>query len=112
LLVGRGIAPATAGFIISAYWLALTVGRFSIGALAHWVTARRVLAGAVVGGLVGTVALWAAGGCEPGSTTSVVVNAVAVVVIGASLSGVFPSLVALTPDRLGTEGAASAIGWQ
>jgi fucose permease len=112
LLVDRGIEPATAGLIISAYWLALTAGRFSIGALARRVTARQVVAGAVVGALIGTTALWVVGSLAAGSTSSGVANAIAVVVIGASLSGVFPSLVALTPDRLGTEGAASAIGWQ
>jgi fucose permease len=107
LLVSRGISEGVAGLGVSAYWLALTVGRFSIGAAGRRVSPRQVLAGAVTGAIVGTSLLWF-GGVGPNGAVSLA----AMVVIGACLAGVFPSLVALTPDRLGTEGASAAIGWQ
>jgi fucose permease len=109
LLVDRGISTGLAGFAVSAYWLALTVGRFSIAAAGRRVTPRQVVAGASAGAVVGTTLLWAGGA---GASPSTPVSLAAMIVIGASLAGIFPSLVALTPDRLGTEGAASAIGWQ
>jgi fucose permease len=109
LLVDRGIDTGQATFGIVVYWSALTVGRFSIAAIGRRVTPRQVLAAAIIGAIAGTLVLWAGGA---GSTPSTGLSIAALVVIGGSLAGIFPSLVALTPDRLGTDGAAAAIGWQ
>jgi fucose permease len=41
-----------------------------------------------------------------------VVALLGLVIIGGALAGVFPALVALTPERVGEEMAGHVIGWQ
>jgi fucose permease len=50
------------------------------------------------------VGLW----LQPGTAATVA----GFVVLGAALAGVFPALVALTPDRIGQHRAQRVIGWQ
>jgi fucose permease len=42
----------------------------------------------------------------------VAVKVIGFVILGAALGGVFPALIALTPDRVGSEHAARVIAWQ
>lgn len=103
LLVERGAPVTTAGYLASAYWFALTVGRFINGAVGTRLSPLRALAGAVVGALVG-LSLVAFGGVVP--------TGLGLVVLGFSLAPIFPSLVALTPSRVGVARTPRAIGYQ
>ena len=99
----RGLDERAAGWVVSAYWAALTLGRFAIGAAGSRLTARRVL-DASIPAAVGVVVVVAAGGPA--------ITAVAVVVAGLCFAGVFPALVSLTPARFGARLAPSVMGWQ
>jgi fucose permease len=65
------------------------------GAVARWGTSLAVLATAVI---------W----LQPGPAATVG----GFVLLGGALAGVFPALVALTPDRVGQHQAQRVIGWQ
>lgn len=94
-----GMAPAMASMWVASYWAAMTVGRLWLGLAGHRLGPRRVLGGSVAGAIMGAVLLTA--GVASGLP-----------VLGASLASIFPTLVMVTPSRVGGEQAAGAIGWQ
>lgn len=49
LASGRGLPPAAAGMVVSAYWAMMFAGRILLGPVAQWAGASRVLALAVAG---------------------------------------------------------------
>jgi fucose permease len=103
LLTGRGLGDTAAGVCVTAYWGALALGRLGLGAVGPRLAPRQVVAGSVAGVAAGSVGLWLG---------PVAVSPVALVVMGASLAGIFPALTALTPARVGPERAPSVIGRQ
>jgi fucose permease len=82
---GRGVEVAVAGVMVGTYWAALTVGRIVFGQVAAVMSAEAVLR-------------W--------------VTFLGVVVLGFGLAPVFPTLVSVTPGRVGRRFAAQAIGFQ
>lgn len=98
----RGLGPLTASIWVSAYWVALTAGRLWLGLAGHRVPVHRLLRLAVAGALAAAVVLWTGGAAAPAG----------LLVAGLSLSVVFPLLMLLTPERVGAERAAAAVGWQ
>lgn len=99
----RSMSPSIAGISISVYWGMLTVGRIVFGAAANRIGIPRLLrlsmAGTVFSALLFLV-----------PTTSGSFAAVAL--MGLSLAAIFPTLMADTPNRVGPQQAASAIGLQ
>ena len=98
----RGLADLTASIWVSLYWVALTAGRLWLGLAGHRVPVHRLLRVAVAGAAGAAVLLWAGGPVAPAG----------LLVAGLALSVVFPLLMLLTPERVGAERAAAAIGWQ
>lgn len=103
LLTGRGLDTAAAGLSVTLYWGALAGGRLALGAIGSRVTPSQVLAGSMVGAVAGGVGLWVLPG---------VGGAVALVLLGLSLAGMFPALMALTPERVGPGRIHSVISAQ
>lgn len=104
LTLGRGIAPVTAGVIVSAYWGSLTGGRLlaaSVGARVpiQWLL-QRAVSGVAAGALLVQLNLGTA------------VTVIGVVLAGLACGPIFPTLVALTPARLGASHTANAVGFQ
>lgn len=63
---------------------------------------HRVLGLAVAGAAIAVLILWVGGPVAPAG----------LLVAGLALSGVFPLLMLLTPQRVGAKRAAAAVGWQ
>ena len=103
LVEQRDLTPTIAGLWVASYWGALTGGRLLMAVVAHRVAPARTLGGAALGALAGTLVLW----LDPAGA-----GAAGLPVIGLSLAPVFPTLVSLTPERLGAGRAAHAIGYQ
>jgi fucose permease len=100
---GRGMADRSAGAWMSSYWLALTAGRLALGFGGHRRSPNALLTASVLGSVAAAVVLW----LDPFG-----VGYVALAPLGFALAAVFPVLVAVTPERLGTHRAARAIGLQ
>lgn len=98
----RGIGQFAASVWVGVYWVGLTVGRLWLGVTGHRLSTSRLLVGAVSGATAGSLLLWLGGPAAPAG----------LVVAGLSLSVVFPLLMLLTPERVGPERAAAAVGWQ
>ena len=103
LVEQRDHAPTVAGLWVAAYWGALTGGRLLMAVVVHRVAAGHALGGAALGALAGTLVLW----LDPAGA-----GAAGLPLVGLSLAPVFPTLVSLTPERLGAGRAAHAIGYQ
>jgi len=98
------LGAGATGLATFGYWGALTLVRFGLA-----IPRRRSAPLVVVRWGCGTAAVGAALVWWRPAT---VVALVGLVIIGAALAGVFPALVALTPERVGEEMARHVIGWQ
>src|SRR5205085_7047388 len=105
LLQNRHENALLAGWIVSGYWLGLTLGRFILNNIAARL--RLGLSGLMytcMGGIIlGILILW----LIPG----IVASAIAFFLIGTSLGPVYPSTVALLPDLVPSRLLSSAMGF-
>jgi fucose permease len=105
----RGMATATAGLWVASYWGAITVGRLALSAVATRVGPDRILAFSMAGSVVGAALFWWDPGVGPGDGG---LGVLGLPLLGISLAGVFPTLVTLTPVRVGALAATRMIGYQ
>jgi fucose permease len=99
----RGLEIEAAGSWTSAYWASLTVGRLVLGSIVDRVGPDRMLRAGTVGALIG-VTLFASTWGPLGSF--------GLLLLGASLAPLFPTLMARTPARVGDSVAHHAVGFQ
>ncbi len=101
---GRGVDPKTAGFWVSFYWGSFTIGRMLIGVIVDRLGPRTLLRACMLGTVLGAVLIWWNPVME--------VSFIGLAIMGLSLAPLFPTLVAVTPDRVGQRHTANAIGFQ
>lgn len=104
LTLGRDVPATTAGLYVSLYWGSLMVGRILFGSVANRVPLIQTLRLCLMTSVVGALLLW----LEPTPALSVV----GLMLIGFAFAPIFASLISLTPGRVGTAHANSAIGFQ
>lgn len=102
LTEGRGLAVAAAGAWTAAYWASLTLGRVALGWVAEWWGPDRLLRRASLGVLAGVGLLVFAPGLS---------GRLGLLLLGASLAPVYPTLMARTPRRVGEEISGHAVGF-
>jgi len=100
----RAVTMMTAGFWVSVYWVALTVGRLLAGIAVGVVPANRLLRVCVAAMALGALAIWL--------NIANVVSFLGLGLLGLSSAPVFPSLIATTPLRLGSEHVGNGVGFQ
>lgn len=100
----RGVDLVLAGWWAGLFWGVFTVGRVGLGAIVDWVGPVRLLRICLGVALVGAVLMW-----QPWVNT---LSMVGMVLIGGALAPIFPTLVSLTPERVGEARAAHVIGYQ
>jgi fucose permease len=98
----QSMGELAASLFVAVYWVGLTVGRLWLGLAGHRMPVDRVLAGSVAGAIVAALVLWLGGPLAP----------LGLPIAGLALSVVFPLLMLVTPERVGAERAAAAVGWQ
>jgi fucose permease len=98
------LSASAAGLASFGYWGALTAVRIGLALPAKPVPARTVIRCGLLLAIAGCGLIW----LQPGP----VVVVLAFALLGASLAGVFPALIAVTPQRIGVERAQHAIAWQ
>ena len=99
----RGLGIEAAGSWTSAYWASLTVGRIVLGSVVDRVGPDRMLRAATVGAVIGVSVFVSAGGP---------LGNLGLLLLGASLAPLFPTLMARTPARVGDGVAHHAVGFQ
>ncbi len=103
LVDGRGRDAIAAGYVVSGYWLGLTIGRFVISPLAdRWgVSSGRMMLGCLGGTVVVALLTWVApGAVVPGGF----------VLLGFFLGPLFPTAMALLPTLTSAAAVPTAIG--
>jgi fucose permease len=104
LTQARGVPAATAGFWVSLFWIGLTVGRFGFGFVAEHARMVTLLRASLVAIALGT-SLFAL-------NLGAVATVVGLTVSGFAMAPIFPSLIAMTPARLGARHTGNAVGFQ
>jgi fucose permease len=99
-----GLSASSAGLAAFGYWGALTAMRIGLALPARPVSFRQVVGWGLAASVVAAALIW----WQP-STALVVAG---FVILGAALAGVFPALIAITPQRIGEQRARHAIAWQ
>ncbi|MBT1704919.1 MFS transporter [Chryseosolibacter indicus] len=104
LTKSRGIAEEQAGLWAGLYWGSLTVGRIIFGIALTRIPVKHVLTGAMAG-IVGGVVLFTI-------NINTLTTLAGISILGIANAPVFPSLISVTPERIGKEHTATAIGVQ
>jgi fucose permease len=104
LLDGRHEGALLAGWVVSGYWLGLTLGRFVLQNVAERlrIGVRRLIYGCMIAVGIGLVLIWLVP-VEP-------VVIVALALVGFFLGPIYPLMVAITPKLVAEELGPSAIG--
>lgn len=104
LTAARALPTTAAGLAVSGYWAGLTLGRLAAYATGARLGPLRLLHVSVVA-TVAALALYWWGRCPPAGVA-------ALAAAGVGLGPIFPSLVALTPRRVGEAVASRVVGLQ
>ena len=104
LLNARQQGTITAGWIVSGYWIGLTLGRFVLQSSAErfGVSNRRMMYACMLGCALGLLAIW----LLPGG----VMAGIGFLFVGFSIGPIYPLTVAITPRLVPARLAASVIG--
>jgi fucose permease len=98
------MSASSAGLASFGYWGALTAVRIGLALPAKPVLPRHVIGwGLAVSVVAAGLICW-----QPDTAVTVA----GFVILGAALAGVFPALIAITPQRIGERRAQHAIAWQ
>lgn len=100
---GRGLDADAAGAWVAAYWGGLTVGRLALSAAATRLGPQRVLGLSMAGAVVSCAVFW----WDPAG-----LGFLGLPCAGLSLAGIFPTLVTLTPHRIGAGQTTPVMGYQ
>ncbi len=98
------MSASSAGLAAFGYWGALTAVRIGLALPARPVPVRHVIGWGMAASTGAAALIW----WQP--STAVVVAGF--VILGAALAGMFPALIAITPQRIGERRAQHAIAWQ
>jgi len=99
----RGVGLEAAGGWTAAYWGSIAAGRVVLGFVVDRIGPDRLLRIATAGALAGSLAF---------TLSSGVAGRLGLVLLGASLAPMYPTLMGRTPARLGHEVSGHAVGFQ
>lgn len=103
LTEGRGYGTAAAGAWVAVYWGGLTAGRFVLGFFGHRFSSMATLHSSVAVSIFGLGLFW----LDPLGQ-----GVVGLPITSLGLAAIFPTLIAVTPARLGADRSTRSIGYQ
>jgi fucose permease len=99
-----GLSASAAGLATFGYWGALTMVRIGLALPTNSVPLKRLISGGMLTSVAAAALIW----WQPDTVASVA----GFMLLGAALAGMFPALIAVTPQRIGERRAEHAIAWQ
>ena len=99
----RGGSILFSGWIVSGYWVGLTMGRLLLGKVGQRIGNRRLIEVCLSGVVVGMLLMWA--------MPQLLVAALALFLTGFSLGPIFPTTIALMSETLQSRILSTAIGF-
>jgi fucose permease len=103
LTIGRSLSGELASWSASLFWAGLAGGRAALGLFGNRATPVRLLDAGVVLALLGALGFWL--GPPP------VAAFIALPILGIAISLIFPLLLSLTPERVGTAMTPHTVGY-
>jgi fucose permease len=103
LTEARQGVPFISGWIVSGYWLGLTLGRLLLGSVSRRIGDKRMIQLCLFGVIVGLLIVW--------SFPLAVLSAIGLFITGFSLGPIFPTTIAVMSRILPSRILASAIGF-
>jgi fucose permease len=103
LTEARGGPTLLSGWVVSGYWLGLTLGRIFLGHVAQRVGSKRLIEGCLLGVIAGVLLVWL--------VPAEAVSAVGLCFTGFCLGPIFPTTISLTSELVSGRILASAIGF-
>jgi fucose permease len=104
LTAGRALSAGLAGLGASLFWAGLAGGRVAMGLLGNRIASDRLLDISVGVSALGALAFWLA----PPMASALI----ALPILGAAVSVIFPLLLSITPTRVGTDMTSHAVGYE
>ncbi len=104
LVSGHGVPTTAAGLAVAAYWGALTAGRLAASALGHRLSATALLDCCFVVAALGYLLILA--------YPNALLTGCGLALAGVGLGPVFPTVVSLTPRRVGPRRTSTVMGYQ
>jgi fucose permease len=104
LTLARGLDPAPAAAVVSGYWAGLTGGRVLAALAGVRLPPTTLLSVSVIALTLATLVVWL--------DAATALTAVAVTAAGLACGPIFPTLVAITPSRVGIAHTGNAVGLQ
>jgi fucose permease len=104
LTAGRSLSAGLAGLGASLFWAGLAGGRVAMGLVGNRIAPDRLLDISVAVSALGAIAFWLA----PPLGSALI----ALPILGAAVSVIFPLLLSITPTRVGTDVTSHAIGYE
>jgi fucose permease len=98
------LPASAAGLAAFGYWGALTAVRIGLALPAKPIRPRHVIRWGIAASTGAAALIW----WQPGTAATVA----GFVILGGALAGIFPALIAITPQRIGNQRARHAIAWQ
>jgi fucose permease len=95
--------PLIAGWMVSGFWLGLTLGRIVLGHVAERVGHVRLIQGCLVGVMIGVLITWL--------LPTLVTDALGLFLIGFSLGPIFPTVIAMMSTLVSARILPGAIGF-
>ncbi len=92
LIESRNFSPLASGTLITAYWASLTVGRFLTGVIANKFKTDNIITTGLALGLFGMILF---------CTHNFILNAIALMIFGLGISGLFPCMMSIGSKRFG-----------
>ena len=104
LVTGRRVDPEVAGFWVSIYWGSFTVGRILFGIVIDKFEPRKLVRLSLAGIILGAALIW--------WNPMIGMSFIGLTVMGFTMAAIFPTLVSMTPQRVGQSHTPNAIGFQ
>jgi fucose permease len=104
LTAGRSLSGAVAGLGASLFWAGLAAGRIAMGLVGNRIAPDRLLDISVGVSTLGALAFWLA--------PPLVSALIALPILGAAVSVIFPLLLSITPTRVGADMTSHAVGYE
>lgn len=99
----RGLSDGAAGLWAASFWGGVTIGRLLLGVAGRRLDAETVMRASIAGAVIAAAWVWT----DPAGA-----GAAGYPALGVALAGVFPSLVLLTPRRVGPARTPTVVGVQ
>jgi len=91
------------GWMVSGYWLGLTLGRVALARVAQRLGNERLIRGCLVGVVIGTLLIWL--------LPFPAVSAFGLGLVGFSFGPIYPTMIALLSNRVSSRVLPSAVGF-